>query len=54
MIPGGMEVVVIGGAVVLLFGASKLPKLASSAGQAKGEFRKGRAEIEKELNGDTE
>jgi sec-independent protein translocase protein TatA len=54
MIPGGPEVLVIGGVVVLLFGASKLPKLAKSAGKAKGEFRKGRQEIEQELNGDTE
>jgi sec-independent protein translocase protein TatA len=35
--------------VVLLFGASKLPKLARSMGSATGEFKKGRQEVEEEL-----
>ena len=35
--------------VVLLFGAKKLPELARSLGRAKGEFDKGKMEIEKEL-----
>jgi sec-independent protein translocase protein TatA len=35
--------------VVLLFGANKLPKLARASGQAMGEFKKGREEIESEL-----
>lgn len=34
---------------VLLFGANKLPKLARSSGEALGEFKKGRQEIETEL-----
>jgi len=34
---------------VLLFGANKIPKLARSTGQAMGEFKKGREEVEDEL-----
>lgn len=48
-LPGGPEMIVILLIVVLLFGANKLPKLARSSGQAMGEFKKGREEIEKEL-----
>jgi Sec-independent protein secretion pathway components len=36
--------------LVLLFGANKIPKLARSTGEAMGEFKKGREEIEEELN----
>jgi len=35
--------------LVLLFGANKIPKLARSTGQAMGEFKKGREEVEDEL-----
>jgi len=35
--------------VVLLFGAKKLPELARSIGRAKGEFERGKIEVEKEL-----
>lgn len=48
-LPGGPEMIVILLIVVLLFGANKLPKLARSSGQAMGEFKKGREEIEDEL-----
>ncbi|MFC5973065.1 twin-arginine translocase TatA/TatE family subunit [Halomarina salina] len=48
-IPGGIEVFVVLLIVVLLFGANKLPKLARSSGQAMGEFKKGREEVEQEL-----
>lgn len=34
---------------VLLFGANKLPALARSSGQAMGEFKRGRQELEDEL-----
>lgn len=47
--PGGIEMAVILLIVVLLFGANKLPKLARSSGQALGEFKKGREQIEEEL-----
>jgi sec-independent protein translocase protein TatA len=43
-----MEIALIVGAAVLLFGADKLPKLARSAGQAKKEFVIGQAEADAE------
>ncbi len=46
--PGVPELLVILGVVVLLFGASKLPKLARSMGQASSEFKKGVSEGAKE------
>ncbi len=49
-IPGGPEMIVILLVLVLLFGANKIPKLARSTGQAMGEFRKGREQIEDELD----
>ena len=36
--------------VVLLFGAKKLPELAKSLGRAKGEFDRGKMEIEREIS----
>lgn len=47
--PGGIEIFVVLIVVVLLFGANKLPKLARSSGQAMGEFKKGREQVETEL-----
>ncbi|WP_370628421.1 twin-arginine translocase TatA/TatE family subunit [Halorientalis salina] len=44
-----MEMIVILAIAVLLFGANKLPDLARSSGQAMGEFKKGRQEIEEEI-----
>jgi sec-independent protein translocase protein TatA len=48
-LPGGPELLIVLGVVVLLFGASKLPSLARSFGQAGGEFKKGREEVERDL-----
>ena len=48
-VPGGMELAVILLLAVLLFGANKIPKLARSTGEAMGEFKKGREEVETEL-----
>ncbi|ESP89632.1 twin-arginine translocase TatA/TatE family subunit [Candidatus Halobonum tyrrellensis] len=48
-IPGGPEMLIILFVLILLFGANKIPKLARSTGQAMGEFKKGREEIEDEL-----
>jgi len=48
--PGGMELAVILLIAVLLFGANKIPKLARATGEAMGEFKKGREEIETELD----
>lgn len=36
---GGTELLVVGGVIVLLFGARKIPELARSLGQALGELR---------------
>ncbi len=41
-----MEIALVVGAAILLFGADKLPKLARSAGQAKKEFMVGQAEAD--------
>jgi sec-independent protein translocase protein TatA len=49
-VPGGPEMIVILLVLVLLFGANKIPKLARSTGQAMGEFKKGREQIEEELD----
>ncbi len=46
---GWTELLIVGGAIVLLFGASKIPELARSIGQAKGEFKKGVQEAEQEI-----
>ncbi|MFC7131996.1 MULTISPECIES: Sec-independent protein translocase subunit TatA/TatB [Salinibaculum] len=46
---GGPEMLIILGIAILLFGANKLPELARSSGQAMGEFKKGRQEIETEI-----
>ena len=47
--PGGPELLIVLFVLVLLFGANKIPKLARSTGQAMGEFKRGREEIEDEL-----
>ena len=39
--PGHIEILIICGVVILLFGASAIPKLARSIGKAKKEFQKG-------------
>ncbi|MFB6124763.1 MAG: twin-arginine translocase TatA/TatE family subunit [Halanaeroarchaeum sp.] len=47
--PGGMELMIVLFLAILLFGANKIPQLARSSGQAMGEFKRGRAEIESEI-----
>ena len=48
-IPGGPELLIILFVAVLLFGANKLPALARSSGEAIGEFKRGRMELENEI-----
>ena len=48
MRPGIWQVVIVVLLVAVLFGAKKIPELARSLGRAKGEFKKGLAEGEKE------
>lgn len=49
-LPGGPELILIFLAILLLFGAKKLPELARGLGQSMKEFRKAQTEIEDELN----
>lgn len=42
--PSGIELWIIIGVIVLLFGGSRLPKIARNLGRAQGELRKGLAE----------
>lgn len=46
---GPQEIVLIFLAVVILFGASKIPELARSLGMATGEFKKAQQEADREL-----
>jgi len=50
--PGGTELIIILFIVLLLFGARRLPELASSLGRAKKEFRKASDEPEPTEAGD--
>ncbi len=51
---GSTEIILIVLAVFLLFGASRLPKLAKSLGQSRKAFKEGMEEAEKEFNGEEE
>jgi sec-independent protein translocase protein TatA len=46
---GPTEMILIVLAVLILFGASKIPELARSLGKATGEFKKAKIETENEL-----
>ncbi|MEM1295482.1 MAG: twin-arginine translocase TatA/TatE family subunit [Verrucomicrobiota bacterium] len=48
-LPGGGEMIIIFVAVLLLFGAKKLPDLAKGMGKAMGEFKRARNEFEQEI-----
>ncbi len=50
-VPGGFEwiILLIIVAIILLLGPKKIPELARGIGKAIGEFRKGRAQVEKEI-----
>ncbi len=47
---GSQEILLIFVAIILLFGASKLPDLARSMGRSMGEFKRGQYELERELH----
>ncbi len=47
-IPGGLEIGLIILAIVLLFGGRKIPELMKGLGKGLGEFKKARAESEKD------
>ena len=48
MRPGLWQVIIVVAIIAILFGAKKIPELARSIGKAKGEFKKGLIEGEKE------
>ena len=48
---GTPEIVVIGGVVLMLFGASAIPKFFRSLGKAKSEFEKGIKEAKDDVQG---
>lgn len=48
MRPGFWQILIVVVIAFALFGAKKIPELARSLGKAKGEFKKGLAEGEKE------
>ncbi|CAA9258359.1 MAG: hypothetical protein AVDCRST_MAG50-2738 [uncultured Acidimicrobiales bacterium] len=52
--PGPTELIIVLLVVLVLFGGSKLPKLARSLGQAKNEFEAGSREPAPELPSDSE
>ncbi len=47
---GEMDLVLIGGVVLLLFGPSKLPELMKGMGKGLREFKKAQRDIEAEIN----
>ena len=48
MRPGVIQVIIVIAIIAVLFGAKKIPELARSIGKAKGEFKTGLIEGEKE------
>ena len=48
--PGGQEWMLIFIAVLLLFGAKKLPEFARGLGRSMGEFKKARQEFDHEIS----
>ena len=49
---GGPDLIIILVIVLVLFGAKKLPELARGLSQSLNEFRKARAEFDRELHSD--
>ena len=48
-IPGGMEWILIAVVILLLFGGKKIPELMKGLGKGISEFKKGKNEINKDL-----
>ena len=49
-IPGGASLALIAVAILLLFGGKKIPELMKGLGKGISEFKKGKDEIEKDLD----
>jgi len=52
MMPGWFELVIIFGVILLLFGASRLPKIARAMGLSVGKFKEGLKEGNSEVSED--
>ena len=50
LLPGGMEWIFIALAILLLFGGKKIPELMRGLGKGISEFKKGKKDIEKDLD----
>lgn len=46
---GTLEILLIAGVAMLLFGAAKLPEFARALGSSVGEFKKAKANVEREI-----
>ena len=51
---GTQEFIIIGLGILVLFGATAIPKLARSLGRAQGEFQKARSELQREMQAGAE
>lgn len=51
-LPGGIELAIIAGVVVLLFGVNKLPKLGGAIGESIKNFKKGVKDEPKVIEGE--
>ena len=47
--PGHFEILIILGITILLFGGKKIPELARGLGKSLTEFKRGKAEVDKEI-----
>ena len=52
-IPGGASIALIVIAILLLFGGKKIPELMRGLGKGISEFKKGKNELDKEIDDDT-
>jgi sec-independent protein translocase protein TatA len=50
LLPGGMEWILIALAILLLFGGKKIPELMKGLGKGISEFKKGKNDIDKDLD----
>ena len=50
ILPGGTEWILIALAILLLFGGKKIPELMKGLGKGISEFKKGKNDIEKDLD----
>ena len=50
MIDSITGILIVGGIIIILFGAKKLPEFMRNLGKATGEFQKGKIEAQKEID----